>query len=144
MVTGAPGKDAIRLTDLHGVDLVNRSKCEFNGHAGQFFSELGVECRMVYRSERDDWVLAIVRSGLGFSLMPEFSVTDHVVIAHPLVEPELWRLVNLCTVRGRPLSPTVGALVREAMRVDWHGQPAMAVTQIKDRHSSNPDLVAAD
>lgn len=60
---------------------MNRSKCECNGHAGQFFNELGVECRMVYRSERDDWVLAMVRSGLGFSLMPELSVTDPVVIA---------------------------------------------------------------
>ncbi|MGZ8386645.1 MAG: LysR family transcriptional regulator [Rhodoplanes sp.] len=58
-------KDAIRVKDLHGMNYVNRAKCEFNGYAGQFFREQGVECRTVYRSERDDWVLAMIRSGLG-------------------------------------------------------------------------------
>jgi DNA-binding transcriptional LysR family regulator len=137
-------KDAIRVKDLHGLNYVNRAKCEFNGYAGQFFREQGVECKTVYRSERDDWVLAMIRSGLGFGFMPEFSVTDPVVIARPLVEPDFWRLVNLCTVRGRPHSPAVGALVREAMRVNWHGRPAMAVTKIKETHSSDADLVSAD
>ncbi|HEX5846633.1 MAG TPA: LysR family transcriptional regulator [Rhodoplanes sp.] len=137
-------KDAIRVKDLHGMNYVNRAKCEFNGYAGQFFREQGVECRTVYRSERDDWVLAMIRSGLGFGFMPEFSVTDPAVIARPLIEPDFWRTVNLCTVRGRPYTPAVGALVREVMRVDWLGLPAMAVTQIKEKHSAEPDLLAAD
>jgi hypothetical protein len=45
----------------------------------------------------------------------------------PLIEPEIWREVALVTVRGRPHSPTVGALVREAMRMTRIGQPALAV-----------------
>jgi LysR family hydrogen peroxide-inducible transcriptional activator len=133
-------KDAIRVKDLNGMSYVNRAKCEFNGYAGQFFQEQGVECKTVYRSERDDWVLAMIRSGLGFGFMPEFTVTDPAVIARPLVEPEFWRIVNLCTVRGRPHSPAVGALVREAMRVCWNGRPAMAVTQVKEEHGSEPGL----
>jgi len=76
--------------------------------------------------------------------MPLFSVTDPAVIARPLIEPNIWRTVNLCTVRGGPHSPAVGALVREAMRVDWHGLPAMAVTQIKQKHTAEPDTIAAD
>lgn len=137
-------KDAIRVKDLQGMNYVNRAKCEFNGYAGQFFREQGVECKTVYRSERDDWVVAMIRAGLGFGFMPEFSVTDPAVIARPLIEPDFWRTVNLCTVRGRPHSPAVGALVREAMRVSWHGRPAMAVTQVKEKHSLEPDLVAAE
>lgn len=129
-----------RVKDLNGMSYVNRAKCEFNGYAGQFFQEQGVECKTVYRSERDDWVLAMIRSGLGFGFMPEFTVTDPAVIARPLVEPEFWRVVNLCTVRGRPHSPAVGALVREAMRVCWNGRPAMAVTQVKGKHGSEPAL----
>lgn len=135
-------KDAIRVKDLRGMNYVNRAKCEFNGYAGQW--QQGVEIRTVYRSERDDWVLAMIRCGLGFGFMPEFSVTDPAVIARPLVEPDFWRTVNLCTVRGRPHSPAVGALVREVMRVGWHGLPAMAVTQIKEKHSAEPDLLVAD
>jgi hypothetical protein len=41
--------------------------------------------------------------------------------------------VNLVTVRGRPHSPALGAMVREAMRVKWHGQPAISVSRVKER-----------
>ena len=41
--------------------------------------------------------------------------------------PEFWRLVDLVTVRGRPYSPGVGALVREAMQKKWFGSKAIAV-----------------
>ena len=34
--------------------------------------------------------------------------------------------MNLVTVRGRPYSPGVGALVREAMRKRWFGSKAIA------------------
>jgi LysR family transcriptional regulator, hydrogen peroxide-inducible genes activator len=39
----------------------------------------------------------------------------------PIVEPEFWREVSLISVRGRPHSPAVGALVREAMSKKWFG-----------------------
>jgi LysR family hydrogen peroxide-inducible transcriptional activator len=137
-------KKAVRVKDLHGLTYVNRAKCEFNGYAGQFFREQGVECRTVYRSERDDWVMAMIRSGFGFGFMPQFSVTDPAVIARPLIEPDFWRTVALCTVRGRPHSPAVGALVREAMRVPWFGNPAMAVTRVKQPHDSESEVMATN
>jgi len=120
------GANAIRPKDLNGTNYLNRVNCEFNGYAGKFFGE-GVAWKRVYRSERDDWILAMVKSGLGFGFMPEYAVTDMGVVARPLVEPEFWRLVNLVTVRGRPHSPAVGAFVREAMRTKWIGQQAIAV-----------------
>src|SRR5205085_8969255 len=90
-------------------------------------SERGTFTNMVYRSERDDWILAMVASGLGFGFIPEYSINHPGVVARPLVEPEFWREVSLVTVRGRPHSPAVGAFVREAMRAQWLGQPALAV-----------------
>jgi LysR family hydrogen peroxide-inducible transcriptional activator len=119
-------KNAIRPKDLNGGNYLNRANCEFNGYAGKFFDS-DVSWKMVYRSERDDWILAMVRSGLGFAFMPEYAVNDPGVVARPLVEPEFFRQVNLVTVRGRPYSPAVGALVREAMRMKWHGEQAIAV-----------------
>jgi LysR family hydrogen peroxide-inducible transcriptional activator len=88
-----------------------------------------IEFKTVFRSERDDWVLAMIASGAGFGFVPEFCVTHPGVVARPLIEPEFWRDVNLMTVRGRPHSPAVGALVREAMRIQWHGQPPIAVSK---------------
>jgi DNA-binding transcriptional LysR family regulator len=85
---------------------------------------------MVYSSERDDWIFAMVAAGMGFAFMPEHCITHPGVVARPLVEPEFWREVNLVTVRGRPHSPAVGALVREAMRTKWMGKPAIAVEHV--------------
>jgi DNA-binding transcriptional LysR family regulator len=71
--------------------------------------------------------MAMVAAGLGFAFMPANAVTHPDVVALPVVEPEFWRVVNLVTVRGRPYSAGVGALVQEAMRKKWFGDKALAV-----------------
>jgi DNA-binding transcriptional LysR family regulator len=88
---------------------------------------------MVYRSERDDWILAMIAAGLGFGFMPKSCARHSMVVARPMVDPEIWREVNLVTVRGRPYSPAVGALVREAMQAQWLGLPALALEREKER-----------
>ena len=70
-----------------------------------------------YRSERDDWIQVMALAGLGFTFIPEFAVTVAGLLTRPLVEPEVTRVINLVTVRGRPYSPAVGAFVRTAMAV---------------------------
>jgi LysR family transcriptional regulator, hydrogen peroxide-inducible genes activator len=138
MIVVPPGhpfaaKNAVVLTDLQGGRYLNRVNCEFVDYGGKVFAERGVECQTVYRTERDDWIFAMVRAGLGFGFMPQFSVTDPGVVARPLIDPEFWRTVNLVTVRGRPHSPAVGALVREAMRAKWIGETAIAVQEAKEQ-----------
>jgi hypothetical protein len=44
--------------------------------------------------------------------------------------------VNLVTVRGRPYSPGVGALVREAMGKKWFGNKAIAARLAEDGSAS--------
>jgi LysR family transcriptional regulator, hydrogen peroxide-inducible genes activator len=120
-------QNAVTPADLSGERYLNRVACEFNGYAGPIWREQGLAgCDMVYRSERDDWILAMVASGLGFGFMPTSCAIHPLVVTRPMIEPEFWREVNLVTVRGRPHSPAVGALVREAMRARWLGQPAIA------------------
>ena len=68
----------------------------------------------------------MIAAGLGFGFMPQSCVKHPMVVARPIVDPEFWREVNLVTVRGRPHSPAVGALVNEAMRARWLGRPAIA------------------
>jgi DNA-binding transcriptional LysR family regulator len=112
----------VRMSDLDGECYVSRVHCEFNGDQRPMWDQC--EWKTVYRSQRDDWVLAMVAAGIGFSFMPEKSVTHPGAVARPLVDPEFWRQVNLVTVRGRPHSPAVGALVREATRLPWAGRNA--------------------
>ena len=116
---------AIAVRDLHGESYIHRMDCEFAGYADPVFKAQNVSCTAVYWSDRDDWTLAMVAAGLGWAFMPSNSVKHSGVLGIPLVEPEFWRAVNLVTVRGRPYSPAVGALVREAMRIKWFGEAAL-------------------
>src|SRR5918912_201504 len=103
--------------------------------------EVAIYCRP--SAERDDWVLAMIAAGLGFGFMPEHTVSHPGVVARPLIEPEWWREVHLATVRGRPHSPAVGALVREAMRVRWMGGTALAVESVKEANRAQAGVGAA-
>jgi LysR family transcriptional regulator, hydrogen peroxide-inducible genes activator len=120
--------DAIKVTDLDGENYLERINCEFGVTADAVFTKLGVNGETIYRSDRDDWVLAMAAAGLGYAFVP-----SHVarrargLVSLPLIEPEFWREVSLITVRGRPHSPPVGALVQMAMKTVWLGEQAIAV-----------------
>jgi DNA-binding transcriptional LysR family regulator len=123
-------QNMVELEHLDGEHYLERVNCEFGLLLDRMFTERGVNDTTVYRSERDDWILAMVASGLGYAFMPEGCVKHAQVVARPLVNPEIWREVSLVTVRGRPHSPGVGALVREAMRLRWNGGPALSVARL--------------
>jgi LysR family hydrogen peroxide-inducible transcriptional activator len=115
------------VSEMNGENYIHRMNCEFAGYADHILSEKGVTCTPTYWSERDDWTLAMVAAGLGFAFMPVNAVKHPGVIGIPVIDPEFWRLVNLVTVRGRRFSPGIGALVREAVRKKWYGEPASSV-----------------
>jgi LysR family transcriptional regulator, hydrogen peroxide-inducible genes activator len=122
------------VTELNGESYIHRMNCEFAGYADHILQEKGVTCTPAYWSERDDWTMAMVAAGLGFAFMPANAVTHPDVVALPVIEPEFWRVVDLVTVRGRPYSPGVGALVREAMRKKWFGGKALAA-QLAEKYA---------
>ena len=116
----------IPIKALDGERYLSRMNCEFGDSIDHVFEEQAVEWPAVYESERDDWILAMVAAGLGLAFMPISSVKHEGVEARPL-SPRFSRQVCLVTVRGRPRSPAVGALVAEAMRSTWLSKPAAAV-----------------
>jgi LysR family hydrogen peroxide-inducible transcriptional activator len=124
---------AFPVKELNGECYIHRMNCEFAGYADHILQEKGVTCTPTYWSERDDWTMAMVAAGLGFAFMPANVVKHPGVAALPVVEPQFWRQVNLVTVRGRPYSPGVGALVREAMRKKWFGNKAIAARLAEER-----------
>jgi len=120
-------RETIEIADLAGERYVQRAFCEFNDMVDRVFDDRGVDCDTVYRSDRDDWVLAMIASGFGFGFFPKYSIANAAVVARPLVKPEFWREVSLTTVKGRPYSRAIGALVHEAMRSTWLNEAALAV-----------------
>ncbi len=128
----------IRIEDLAGEQYVRRSRCEFNSAVEGLVRARGVECEMSCSSERDDWALALIGSGFGFGLLPEHTVKYPDVVSRPLGDPELWREVNLVTVKGRPHSKGLGAFVHQAMQVRWAAEPTLAVQKHLSDEASQP------
>ena len=131
------------VKELNGEHYIHRMNCEFAGYADHILEEKGVTCTPTFWSERDDWTMAMVAAGLGFAFMPANSVNHPGVIGVPVVEPEFWRQVNLVTVRGRPYSPGVGALVREAVRKKWFGKQAITARLIQGNSGHVAELSKA-
>lgn len=115
--------NAIRMRDLNQQRYLGRATCEFYAHLRQIRLDIGgIDFQRPYSSDRDDWVQSMVMAGLGFTYVPEYAVALPGLVALPLVEPEVWRTVQIVTVRGRPHSPAVGAFLREARRHSWAGR----------------------
>jgi LysR family transcriptional regulator, hydrogen peroxide-inducible genes activator len=126
--------DSVRVSDLKREAYLRRVNCEFGEIAGRVFKANGSMVDTVYRSDRDDWILAMAAAGMGFSFMPRYSANHPAVVAKPLIDPEFWREVSLVTVRGRPHSPAVGALVHEAMQTTWKDRAALSVQNFAHQH----------
>jgi len=112
-------QNAVRVRELDGQSYINRSECEFFGHAARVWREQGAKVSMVFRSDRDDWVQSMVLAGLGFTFIPEYAVTMPGLCVRPLIEPDITRTIQVVTVRGRPHVPSVGAFVREVLAFPW-------------------------
>lgn len=121
-------KDVIHGQDLNGQAYVNRARCEIYDYGTRILGDRGIAVNLVFKSERDDWVLGMVRAGLGFGFFPEYSVANTDLVVRPLVEPEFVRDVHLLTVRGRPHSAALGAFVRHAKRHRWPSQEGVLPT----------------
>jgi DNA-binding transcriptional LysR family regulator len=112
--------NAIPMRELEDEDYIKRLHCEFPAN----FALLGVakpyrSVRVRYVGEREDWVQAMVRAGLGCTVMPQFLPLLKGVLTRKLIEPEVSRQINLVTVAGRPHSAPVAAVVRAAQAFPW-------------------------
>ncbi|MEW9921255.1 LysR family transcriptional regulator [Marimonas sp. MJW-29] len=113
--------NAVPLKELSGEDYVDRLICEMREMVMSVCQTDGVELYARFRSEREDWVQAMVLAGIGFAFMPEYSVTLPGLLQRPLVEPSVERTIAAVTVPGRKHSPPVGALMRASQSFAWPG-----------------------
>jgi DNA-binding transcriptional LysR family regulator len=111
--------DAIKLSDLSRERYVDRLACEMRELVMAACDEMDVELYARFRSEREDWVQAMVQANIGFAFMPEYSVTLPELLRRPLIDPIVERTICLINAPGRPFTPAVAAFVRAAKRFDW-------------------------
>ena len=113
------GKNVLPCRDLDGEAYINRTNCEYFNVVSEAFAAQGIKMRQTFSSECNEWVLGMIKSGLGVGFFPEFAVKDPGIVLTPLVDPAFARRVTLATVRGRRHSPAVGAFVRLARAHRW-------------------------
>lgn len=124
MVVFPPGHrferfNTIALSDVTGENYVDRLACEMREAVMALCAERKVELYANYRSEREDWIEAMVAAGLGFAFMPEYSVKHDGVLARPLVDPQVERTLLLVDVRGRRRSPAAQAFAQALAAYRW-------------------------
>lgn len=113
--------NAIRLADLSGEPYVDRLACELREMVTAACEQMAVDLYARFRSEREDWVQAMVLARIGFAFMPEYSVSLPDLVHRPLIDPPVSRTIALASMPGRPFSPAVSAMVRAAQSYAWPG-----------------------
>ncbi len=113
--------NAVTLRDLSGEPYVDRLACEMREMVMAVCTEKEVELYARFRSEREDWVQAMVLAGIGFAFMPEYSVTLPGLLQRPLTDPSVERQICTVTVPGRRHSSAVEALFRATRTFAWPG-----------------------
>jgi DNA-binding transcriptional LysR family regulator len=113
--------NVVKLGDLSDEPYVDRLSCEMREIVMSVCRDQNVNLYARFRSEREDWVQAMVLARIGFAFMPECSVTLPELLQRPLIEPEVIRTISLVSVPGRQYSPATAAMVRAAQSFDWPG-----------------------
>ncbi|WP_244482768.1 LysR family transcriptional regulator substrate-binding protein [Mesorhizobium sp. Root102] len=88
-------RNTLHLSDVHEQPYLDRINCEYSDHIDELCRSLGIEIESAHRSEREDWILAIVAAGMG--VPPACGRSRN----HPQV--------SLVTVAGRSHSPAIDA-----------------------------------
>lgn len=111
--------NAVPTDELSNERYVQRTACEFDDHWDVLDGVSDFPVKTVFRSEREDWVQAMLAAGFGCAVMPEFLPRLPGVALRLLMDPEVSRTISLATVSGRRFTPTAKAVVELAKSHKW-------------------------
>jgi LysR family transcriptional regulator, hydrogen peroxide-inducible genes activator len=111
--------NTLHVRDVRGETYLSRVNCEYRDHFIELCHGHGVEIERGFRSEREDWIMAMVAAGMGICFLPEYSAGHPGVRHRTVADPEVAREVALVSVRSRAPSPAVASFVEAVRRYDW-------------------------
>jgi len=111
--------DGVSLSDISGEPYVDRLACELRDLLMQRAKTESVDLRASYRSDREDWIQAMVLAGVGFAFMPEYSITNTNLITRPLIKPAVERTINIVTVGSKPRSRFACVCIESLRAYSW-------------------------
>ena len=107
------------LADLEGESYLERRSCEFDEHFEAAHKSWPFEFNVVYSSEREDWIQALISAGHGCAILPASMTCSPEVEKRRLVSPSITRTVSVVHLRGRQLSPIASQLLRLVKTHRW-------------------------
>lgn len=113
----------VRLTDLDGEPYVDRLACEYREQVMALAQKSNVRLYAAFRSDREEWVEAMVLCGVGFAFMPQYAVRSPLLQTRPVVDPPVRRPIVVADVRGRQRSDAAKMFVEELKCFDWEEAP---------------------
>lgn len=116
----------IRLEDLSSQPYLDRLHCEFRNTFMTTVARENITLHTAVRSEREDWIQHLVKTGQGVTILPCDSVVSKGIATVPLDRDDLKRNVLLAVATGREDNEAVRAFVTRARKFDWIGQGAVA------------------
>jgi DNA-binding transcriptional LysR family regulator len=110
--------DKIDLETVQSVPYLDRLHCELREVLKSICSDRAIDLYAAYRSNNEEWVLHMVRAGIGVALMPEFTLPRHAVDVgfHYLEAPEISRQVYAIRSGHTPQHGELQALVQRLER----------------------------
>ncbi|ERN41612.1 transcriptional regulator [Rubidibacter lacunae KORDI 51-2] len=85
---------SIRLAELDGQPFIDRVNCEFFQQECQILSAANVHPKVVYRASHEEWVISLVRAGLGISIMPYWRRLTEITYL-PIVDLDFQRTIGI-------------------------------------------------
>ena len=118
------GAEAVPVADAVKERYLDRLHCEFRNGLWSIAKTRDLDVNVVFSSEREDWIQAMIREGVGVSILPEFSLLQPAVDHRPVIDPSLQREVGLATAVPTSDSETLRDFIDGAQRFGWtHTRP---------------------
>jgi DNA-binding transcriptional LysR family regulator len=112
-------RNTLKLTDVRDETYLERINCEYGKHIDQLCKNLGFKIQSAYRSEREDWILAMVAAGMGVCFIAEHSAIESGVCHRPVVDPQIVREVCLVSVVHCSHSPAFSTFAQAVREHNW-------------------------
>jgi DNA-binding transcriptional LysR family regulator len=137
--------DALRLADLAGKPLVGRHDARTGPPLEAQLRAAGHEPNVVFRTDLDETVRALVGAGVGAGLLPTFGVDPHdaAIATRPLEDLPLTQPVALVWHRERVLSPGADELRRVVQEACGRGGASAAPEPAAAEPPAPPEPAAA-
>lgn len=102
----------VPLGELERESYLSRVNCEHPHFLDAINFSLDTMPTVIFRSERENWIQAMIAAGMGVAVVPEFMPLQPGIATRLLVEPEVRRTISMASVSGRLYSPTIQTLMR--------------------------------